>query len=284
MSQNVKKDEIKTGAQGGTQGGNDQKNREANANNNTKKAALKKDESASPAAGAASTSTGAKKAHRLPPLKGQSRGGGRAAGIKPLLLALFATPYAKWQGFGSRIANGMYKNHWVPGSKMVVDLEKGKDDRLWVIVNVAKDGTETQQGEPMAYSKIKDMAITASQVKRPHLTIEEMPLIASHRQFGKIDGNSPYGADVHGTSDGTAEGTPLDKPAYDTLQKYDGWVGGTTENAEKIVNNVREFYGNNPEIPLVFEELPTWESIYGQPEVKAMVNAEYEIAEEDIKA
>lgn len=232
-----------------------------------------------PVVGAAASNSGAPKVgqsakppvvftKKMPPMIGQKGGRKGSTGIKRPLYGLFGIAYAHFTKFGRFIANGQMKNHW---DESIAVEDRTAENRQW-IVYVAETGAFVV--EPTTEALAKAHTLTAGQVCSPYFTIEEniKPVASFVKNADLADYFTKQAALVTTTNPELAEKHTATAAAYAAGNKYGGFVAGTAADIEKIQENVRSYYGYNPDAEAVFSEIETYDALYQQEGLEPIVN------------
>ena len=227
---------------------------------------------------------GGKRMPKIPGLPKASGGGRTSNGEKPLLLAIFFVVYAKWTDFLRFVAWGQVKNIFVVGAEQTVEnrivMVGGPDGNVayqgvfsgvaaWFKETLNLDVVRGENGAwatPAGYTVVPVWDINekcAAELKIA--SFRKNADIAEH--FAKL-ATETQDAELKAEYEGKAT-------YYGEASKYDGWCCTTTENAQKVADNVRRFYSLNPEAVSDFTELSTWTPVYGQAGLAEIENAHY---------
>ncbi len=217
--------------------------------------------------------------------------GGRTAGIKELLFALFTVKYENWDAVAKYIANARLINTFPEGA------EHTMQNRVMIFGNETTGFYEATYSEMLNWlteQKIEHTVAANGLVSANGIFIEpKFPTKENAKGKTKFDEAAmPEGtkfasmrknremAIFYGKLAETATDEDLkahyteEATNYNNAPKYGGFVVATKENAQAVADTIRQFVALNPELSNPFGELEQWAPVFGQ-EVENLENTEW---------
>ena len=215
---------------------------------------------------------------KMPPTKGNAKGKRGSNGVKQPYYAVFGIPYADWHT-GKFIANGQLANVYVEGA------EPTPENRVFVVMDTTT-GEEIARYEGAEAAKAFVATTTSVIMPLQILDEENIPVTAHFRRNGVLaDHFTKLAADCLVTNPTlSAEHTAM-ATKYAAENDYGGYVCVLAADVDKVVANVRDYFGANPDTQQKgFAEILNYFPVYGQTDMPLILNAGLQAANEQAAA
>ena len=215
---------------------------------------------------------------KMPPTKGNAKGRRGSNGVKQPYYAVFGIPYADWHT-GKFIANGQLANVYVEGQPQT------PENRVFVVMDTTT-GEEIARYEGAEAAKAFVPTTTSVIMPLQILDEETIPVTAHFRKNGALaDHFTKLAADCLVSDPALSAQHTATAAQYAGENIYGGYVCVLAADVDKVVANVRDYFGANPDTQQKgFAEILNYFPVYGQADMPLILNTELDKAQKEAAA